>query len=188
MKDETYDETCPFCAKRIPDIWDYDWVGKASVVIECPHCNKIVDIDADISYICRPGLLEIRLYGEWPPLLEDSFELVGGDLKLAMKANVKGYRTKKRSSIHHLKDVVLSKGPVIYFPGVGLGVSGYHLRKLSETLERDEKVMLVFGASTLTIVGDSSTTTLVGHADSRKFPFEVTEYIHLILVPIYAPS
>lgn len=52
MSDETYDETCPHCGKRLKDLYEYFPKGDDTVEVECGWCEKPLEITltTDVSY------------------------------------------------------------------------------------------------------------------------------------------
>jgi len=56
--DETYDETCPHCGRKITDLWDNNWVGKIFIEIECPHCGQDIWVKAEVVYTIGKGTID----------------------------------------------------------------------------------------------------------------------------------
>ena len=55
MSERTYDDTCPWCGRLIKDIWDFGWGHSNFTEGECPHCNRSITIESEVSYVISQG-------------------------------------------------------------------------------------------------------------------------------------
>jgi len=60
----TYDETCPWCEKRLTDLWDHDWTGTNYIEIECAHCGRPISVLAEVSYVLGKCADSSRIEGK----------------------------------------------------------------------------------------------------------------------------
>lgn len=53
MPEETYNETCPHCGKRLTELYEYFPKGDNKVDIECGWCERSIAITqtTDVSYL-----------------------------------------------------------------------------------------------------------------------------------------
>lgn len=124
-------------------------------------------------------ITQLTVGGIWTAFDYEKFEVAAGDLRKALK-DVKGYRTKRvRQDRWSRPDIRLSRGPIVYINGL-MYVSGYHLRMIAETFNKNAKLTLAVpdNSDCLKIYSDMSVTTLQGMVDT----FTVTNVYFLAFV------